>query len=345
MRDLSRRLSGDRGQQRLQSLAQRVPGFAGYASKEFRRDADRLLRSHLADRLLEQRRKLEDLQAALVNANRLSELPAIEAPVVRLNSLADELRTASYGYAGWFDAATIDEAELDAIYRHDFSLSRGVDWVADLVASLSSAFAASDADAVQRISADLNATIDRLAAQVVRRREIVLEAKKTPVVPPRQFLTTSQRPARPDSRLPELRLGDAVSYQGTDYVVTGRVKYTRADTMWWAFLLQNGEERWLWSLDDGKRVFLATPVPVPEDLGSGSSVDWQGEELNLVESDYATADVEGETGRQRGLSVEYQRFESPTGRVLWLERWGDEESSYLGDPAAVDEIEVWQRPQ
>ena len=52
MRDLTRRLSGDRGYQRLQSLAQRVPGFAGYASKDLRREADRLLRLHVSDRLL-----------------------------------------------------------------------------------------------------------------------------------------------------------------------------------------------------------------------------------------------------------------------------------------------------
>jgi hypothetical protein len=344
MRDLTRRLSGDRGYQRLQSLAQRVPGFAGYASKDLRREADRLLRLHVSGRLLEQRRKLEDLQAALVRTQRFTELSALEGPVIRLQTLADDIRTTSYGYAGWFDAATVEEGELEAIYQFDLSLAQSVDWVAGNVEGLSAALTAADGEGAAKLIADLNVTLDRLTEQMQRRRSVIIESKRPPAISPRQAFAAQTR--RPDSAvLPVLQLNDAITHAGVDYLVAGRVRYEQGGNTWWAYMLRNGEERWLWASADGVEAYLATAVPVPEGTEGKATLEWEGEQLTLAENGIASAEIEGPSGKQSGLSVDYRRYKSTTGRILWLERWDEEYSAYLGDPVSPEELDIWQRPK
>ncbi len=345
MLDLRGRLSAERGQQRLARLANRVPGFRGYARQEARRETDRLLRAHIADRLIEQRRNLEDLQAALVDANLLRDLPPVEAALVRLQTLADEVRTGSYGYAGWFTAANVGEAELDAIYDHDLALAEGVDWIASHLRRLADAVAGADETAFGAVLDDLNDTVDRLAEGIVRRREAISAARQPPSPLPQRLWAAAKAAFRTMRHLPQLGPGDGLRLGGVDYVVAGRVDYHQDGKTWQAYLLQNGEERWLWTDDGGRRVHLAVAVPPPEDMEGRQSIDWGGEELALAESGSAVADVETPVGRQSLLPLEYRRFLASSGRTLWVERRGDIGAAFLGEPIEAKEIEVWQRPK
>jgi hypothetical protein len=299
----------------------------------------------VADRLEQQRDRLEDIQEALVSNNRLGQLAAVEAAVVRLQTLADEIRTASYGYAGWFDQSAVDDDELAALYEYDLSLSQGVEWVESNRQRLVETAKSGDQAAFDAAAADLAVTIDRLASRVVQRREVVAEAKRPPAISPRQLFKTVQKALQPEQVLPVLRPGDALSQGGVDYLVVGTVDYRHDGAGWHAYMLQNGEERWLWATDGGRQAFLATPVPAPEDMDGKTAVDWEGETLSVAESGSALADMEGPTGRNTGVAVEFWRLTGPSGRVLWLERWGEEMSAFLGEPVNLEEIEVWQQRQ
>ncbi|MHB1416428.1 MAG: DUF4178 domain-containing protein, partial [Chloroflexota bacterium] len=288
---------------------------------------DRTLRAHIADRLQEERRQMENLETAMAEANALRDLPPIEAAVVRLRTLADEIRTASYGYAGWFDTATVEEKELDALYEHDSRLAEGVDWIDHHVKRLAGPVDRQDERAIRLVLDDLDATIDRLAEQVVRRREVVLEAKRPPALSPRRLLAAAQGIRKSAPRVPNLQPGDAVSYEGTDYLVGGRVDYRHGTSEWQAYLLEDSEERWLWVVDDGRGAYFLAPVPLPEDMTDKTSISWDEETLTLVEAGMAEADVEGASGRQS------------------VEKWGDEVTAYLGDPVRLGELETWQRPR
>lgn len=344
MRDLRHRIGPDAVRDRLRRLAERVPGFSGYTRKEERREADRVLRTHLAERLEQQRAKIEDIQAALLNTSRFGQLTAVEASVVRLQTIADEIRTASYGYAGWFDEGQVDEEELGAIYAYDVSLADGITWVEANRERLSTAIQDGDEDAFASAAADLSDTLDRLADQVVRRRQLITDVKRPPQISPREMFKTAQEALQGGRVLPTLNSGDALSYAGSDYIVLGRVQYRSQDEGWQAYLLQNGEERWLWSTDGGRKVYLATVVPAPAEMEDKTEVDWQGETLSVVESGTALADIEGSTGRQGGVTVEFWRLVGPSGKVLWLERWEEEILAFLGEPVDLSEVEVWQQP-
>ncbi len=96
-----------------------LPGVEEYKAKERRRDADRKVRESLARLLEEQRGRLTDLQLALLNSGGLDWLDDLERAVGKLQLLIDRVKTASYGYAGFFDADKVREPELEALIQFD----------------------------------------------------------------------------------------------------------------------------------------------------------------------------------------------------------------------------------
>jgi hypothetical protein len=103
----------------LEKLISKIPGYHGYKEKENRRAADKLLREHLARELDEQRRRLVRQQQDLLESGGLLLVDDMERVVTKVQKLADKIRTASYGYAGLFDAVKAKEEELDALYEFD----------------------------------------------------------------------------------------------------------------------------------------------------------------------------------------------------------------------------------
>ncbi|MDI7275947.1 MAG: hypothetical protein QME94_08200 [Anaerolineae bacterium] len=132
--DLRRKVEDS--QSGFERLVGSVPGYKGYKERELRREADRLLRRHLARRFSGQRRRLTEAMGQLTAAGRLQELPALEKANLKLELLIDRLNTAAHGYAGLFDALKIEQQELDALYEYDASLAGGVDRVAEVVTAI-----------------------------------------------------------------------------------------------------------------------------------------------------------------------------------------------------------------
>ena len=106
----------------LQKVIDAIPGWGGYQKRQRRREADKLLRQLLADKLGEQRRRLSKAQKELVSHGRLDLVDDVESSVTQLKTFTDRIRFASYGYAGLFDAVKIREEELQQIYEFDAAL-------------------------------------------------------------------------------------------------------------------------------------------------------------------------------------------------------------------------------
>ena len=128
----------------LENLLSKIPGYRGYKEKEDRRAADKLLRDHLAGQLDEQRRQLTGLQRDLVDGGGLLLVDDLERAVTKVQKLADKIRTASYGYAGIFDAVKVKEEELDALYDFDESMLEHVAAIQSAIDVLADAIGASD---------------------------------------------------------------------------------------------------------------------------------------------------------------------------------------------------------
>jgi len=106
----------------LEKLTDFIPGWSGYQERQTRRKADQLLRQTLADKLAGQRRRLDVAQKDLINHGKMDLLDDVGSAVTQLQTFIDRVRLASYGYSGLFDAAKINEAELEQMYNFDAAL-------------------------------------------------------------------------------------------------------------------------------------------------------------------------------------------------------------------------------
>jgi len=106
----------------LEKLTNFIPGWGGYQERQTRRKADQLLRQTLAEKLAGQRQRLDVAQKELINHGKMDLLDDIGSAVTQLQTFIDRVRLASYGYSGLFDAAKINEAELEQMYNFDAAL-------------------------------------------------------------------------------------------------------------------------------------------------------------------------------------------------------------------------------
>ena len=160
-------------QNKLEQLISRVPGFAGYKQKEQRREADKLLRLYVARQYEEQLTRLSNVQHAMVSQGRLKAMSTLERGVTKLQLLVDRIKTASYGYAGLFDAIKVDEAALDRLYDFDQAMLEGVDKIA---ADLDRLDEAAQAEAATLTEAgQLIADLEALNNTFSRRQDVILQ--------------------------------------------------------------------------------------------------------------------------------------------------------------------------
>ncbi|MGI6209215.1 MAG: hypothetical protein ACOYEW_13510 [Anaerolineae bacterium] len=118
--DYRDRIEGDLGG--FERLVRQIPGYRGYKEREQAREADRLLRERLSQRLYAQRDRILEIVRTLTRRGGLALLGDLDLASRRLETLSDTVRTASYGYAGLFDAIKVGQEELAALYEHDAAL-------------------------------------------------------------------------------------------------------------------------------------------------------------------------------------------------------------------------------
>lgn len=106
----------------LERLGDKIPGYSGYAARERRRDADKLQREHLAERIRAGKQKLSAFIRELTSTGRLMEVGPYDRVMKKLDQLENRVRFATYGYTGFFDAVKIDEPRLEALYRFDLQM-------------------------------------------------------------------------------------------------------------------------------------------------------------------------------------------------------------------------------
>jgi len=155
------------GQNWIERIANVIPGFKGYRDKELRRDADKLQREHLASRLEECKRSLNDVANAVTRSGSLDAINDVETARKRLDKLINRIRYADRGYGGFFDAIKVDETKLEQAYQFDLGLIEGVD---SIRGSAGQAAAAADVTAALR---DLIAQIDAQDSRLAEREQIL----------------------------------------------------------------------------------------------------------------------------------------------------------------------------
>lgn len=147
----------------LDKLAAFVPGYKGYKDQPIRRNTDRLLRESTVKRLLEGRAGI-DRTIADATARKddvlLEKLKKVQAGV---DKLVEDLKRVPPGYAGLFEAFTIEMTMLYRLYRYDLSLRDRTEEVVLLISGLPAAKNA--ADMSDQIAAGLQLVAESLKSR------------------------------------------------------------------------------------------------------------------------------------------------------------------------------------
>lgn len=128
MSDIYDRVKGD--QNIFNQLLSRIPGFAGYVERAQRRVADKMLREALANHFEALWQRVSAVQRALLGEGELELVDDMEQASLKLRQFIDRLRTAAYGYTGFFDAVRIRPEDLERVYAYDLALVNLEDEVA-----------------------------------------------------------------------------------------------------------------------------------------------------------------------------------------------------------------------
>ncbi|NLE74164.1 MAG: hypothetical protein GX604_06020 [Actinobacteria bacterium] len=120
----------------FERAAERVPGYKGYKQKELRREADKIQRTFVAERLEFGRRALENLELDISRSGKLDILGIVDTVARKLRTVKDRFLFADYGYAGWFDAVKVDQGVLDSIYQLDAQAQEAAVAIEQLAKSL-----------------------------------------------------------------------------------------------------------------------------------------------------------------------------------------------------------------
>jgi hypothetical protein len=123
----------------LERLAHHIPGVGRYQDREGLRETDKQVRMHLAGQIADLVRIVERAQRRLTEATYLDPLPALDRVTRLVNTLADRIRFASYGFTGVFDLHKVRERELAALHRFDLELTEGVPSLEEHIRALADA--------------------------------------------------------------------------------------------------------------------------------------------------------------------------------------------------------------
>ena len=121
----------------FERAAEHIPGYRGYKERELRREADKIQRQYVAERLQGSLDKLDAIQLDLTRRGGLDMLGLIDTTIRRLRTVRDRIQFADYGYAGLFDATKVDKAKLEELYQFDVQLQQEARGIEELASAMS----------------------------------------------------------------------------------------------------------------------------------------------------------------------------------------------------------------
>jgi hypothetical protein len=122
----------------LTKIGSKIPGFSGYIDRQERRNSDKLLRDTIAKRVMDQHKRVSELQVEMIGEGGIEHLDDMEKAAIRLQTFADRVRTATRGYSSVFEAVKIDEDALNKILAYDNTLLDKTEQIAAAVDTVQS---------------------------------------------------------------------------------------------------------------------------------------------------------------------------------------------------------------
>jgi hypothetical protein len=172
MADLRQTISDQMG--KLETLVSKLPGYSGYKAKEQRREADALLREHLARQFAQQLSRAEDVTGQMLTGPGMMQLDEMGKGNTRLQTLIDKIKTAAQGYAGFFDSVRVKEDQLDILYEFDNTMLRKVSAVSEAIDQIQASLDSGEGDKLAPAVRAYISAVAETSAAFDKRRDTML---------------------------------------------------------------------------------------------------------------------------------------------------------------------------
>jgi hypothetical protein len=122
----------------IDRIATGLPGFKGYVEKSENYDADRMIRSFIADKILSAKKTLGVISGENVRSGNLAVTQEFDSLSHLLEGLVKKVEFADYGVSGGFSKIKISEEDQNRLLEYDWRLITAFDEVYKLFTGLSS---------------------------------------------------------------------------------------------------------------------------------------------------------------------------------------------------------------
>jgi hypothetical protein len=316
-----------------------IPGYRGYRLKEERRNADRRVRTAVADAYAVELARVERIGRELANARKLAEIGTVERASQTIRHFIDRVRTATPGYGGLFGDRDIDGIALDQLRMFDESLLLGVDELREAIAMLEAASASGQSLAP---AADSVAEVMELQLLRLNTRNDVIESGRA------ASQESVQAALRPLSEVAPLdvysaRPGDAISILGDDHLIDAMIEVEGRPKSFRVFRIAREPETWLMvGREPDDPVLRLTPT---EPAKVGFSIP--GQAMRQIAAGSGDGEVVSDRGSNGLRAVRYALLEEaddPQTFGLVLD-WDGERQAFVGSRTEPLDIEVFRRTE
>ncbi len=145
-----------------------VPGYSGYKEKEVAREADKIERIYVAERLEPSLARLDDVKLDVLKLGKLDALGDLDTLMRKIRKIRDRVQYADYGYSGMFDAVKVDKLKIEELMAFDQSLEADAAAITELASAL-----AADSPSLRTDIKLLDDRIDAFDARFTERDHLI----------------------------------------------------------------------------------------------------------------------------------------------------------------------------
>jgi len=110
-----------------------IPGYAGYAERDGRRNCDKILREAISLKLYDVERNLNQKMLDVLKKEGVKKMQELEDLRKHINTLSSKIKFAPYGVSSFFADNQIKEDELSNVYQYDLNIVESAEKLGDLV--------------------------------------------------------------------------------------------------------------------------------------------------------------------------------------------------------------------
>jgi len=157
----------------LERLMLIIPGFRGYKLREQRREADRIVRDYIYRALQHSRDDLMSCFQSLSDAKASELIEPMNRLIAKLDTVAEEINRASYGYSGFFDSIKVEEPELDNMLAYDTQLMDLARKINDSISGFKNDLSQGKLENTRTTQQSLDNSIDTLESAFEQRKAVI----------------------------------------------------------------------------------------------------------------------------------------------------------------------------